>query len=484
MNSIKLIVSNINTKVSYNSPLQRTLNDTIKVCVKEVISYYPKGFKYTNVYKKGLWDGKKSLYNHYSDSFPTGLLYMVTRNLEKAQIDYEIVDNRIRPSLLGDDYQLNGITLRDYQVEAIETALSAGRGILDMSVGSGKTEIACGLIKAIGRKTLFIVHLKTLLIQTVERLKDRLGVEPAVFGSGSAEFGDITVATIQSLRRYLPDIITDLKEFEVVIADEAHHIADNTFLEVLNQIPAYYRFGLSGTALDRTDGGSLYTIGALGEVIYTVQPSDLIEQGVLVKPKVLIIPVESFNTSVYRNKAEFEDISDWNEIYEYAIVTNKERNTRILETVEMLLKELKRPNVLVMIREIEHGNILKKKLEILLKTDVPFLWGATKSENLNDTMKDFKSGKIKCMVVSTIFDEGVDIPNISSIIMASGGSSQIKAIQRVGRGIRRSSGKEDVIIIDFLDKFHRVTKSHSNRRIKNYLKERNFQVTILTGGKV
>lgn len=479
MNSLKLIVQNVNTKVVFVQPLQRTVNDTIKVRVKDAVSYYPKGYKYTNVYKKGLWDGRKSLYNHFSDSFPTGLLPAVLKNLDNAQVSYTLEDRRVRPPLAGDGYELNGITLRDYQVEAVARALEAGRGILDMSVGSGKTEIACSLIKAIGRRTLFIVHLKTLLIQTVERLKERLGVEPAVFGFGSAEFGDITVATIQSLHRYLPDITQYLKEFDVVIADEAHHIGDNTFMEVLSKIPAYYRFGLSGSPLDRTDGGSLYTIGALGDVIYQVQPSELIEQGVLVKPKVLVIPISSFNTSVYKNKTEFDQINDWNELYEYAIVTNKERNEVVVETADQLLNELDRPNVMVMVREIEHGHLLKKMLESRLGTTVPFLWGSTKNNSLVTNMEDYKAGKIKCMVVSTIFDEGVDIPNISSMIIASGGSSPIKSIQRVGRGIRRISGKDDVVIVDFMDEFHRITKNHSNKRIKNYLKEKNFQVTIL-----
>ena len=99
-------------------------------------------------------------------------------------------------------------------------------------------------------------------------------------------------------------------------------------------------------------------------------------------------------------------------------------------------------------------------------------------------MKLFKSQKGGAILVaSTIFDEGVDIPEIDALILAGGGQSYIKNIQRVGRALRPKMHKDYVVIYDFLDGRNPKDKKdylaqHTRSRIEDY-KGQDFQVKRL-----
>lgn len=468
--TIKFEIHNVFTKAIYSR------DSVLDNLLYEILSYFEKGYKYSYLYKKRLWDGKSSAFSLKTKTFPTGLLDKVKEELEKRNYNIYIEDRRVKPELDMKPAELKDTVLRDYQEKAVEASIEMERGILDMSVGSGKTEIAMAITKKLNTNTLFIVHLKSLLIQTVNRMKEKLGVEPAVFGGGKFEWGKITVASIQSLHRNIdnPEVRKRLESINLVIVDEAHHIGDNTYKNVLSKCPAYYRFGLSGTPLDRSDGNNLYTLGMLGSVVYQVKPSDLIEKGFLVQPHVIMVPIRRQSTDIY-----YEDSSDWQKIYRSGIVDNEERNNRIVECVDVLLNDLERNSVLVMVREIKHGETLKRMLEESLGHSVPFLWGQTSVEKLTKELKRFKGKETNCVISSVIFDEGIDIPNMDGIVMAGGGKSAIKVTQRVGRGIRTAKDKDKVIIFDFIDKQHPVLRFHSKKRLDIYMKERKFRVSVV-----
>ena len=72
----------------------------------------------------------------------------------------------------------------------------------------------------------------------------------------------------------------------------------------------------------------------------------------------------------------------------------------------------------------------------------------------------------------------MDIPNIDVLIFASGGNSYIRAIQRVGRGLRLHDSKDKLIVVDFSDRTNRYLAKHSLERIRTYSLERCFSVAI------
>lgn len=94
---------------------------------------------------------------------------------------------------------LDGIGLRDYQANVVETFVLEKRGIIQAATGAGKTEIACAITKRVGRPTLFLTHKLDLVGQTRLRFKKRLGVNAGMISEGEWLPGEITVATVQTI---------------------------------------------------------------------------------------------------------------------------------------------------------------------------------------------------------------------------------------------------------------------------------------------
>ena len=87
-----------------------------------------------------------------------------------------------------------------------------------------------------------------------------------------------------------------------------------------------------------------------------------------------------------------------------------------------------------------------------------------------------KEGKHRCVIASSIFDEGVDVRPLSALILAGAGKSQTRALQRIGRVIRAYEGKKDAIVIDFFDD-SKYLRKHSQARRKIYRTEPKFEIS-------
>ncbi len=449
-----------------NQEFYKSLREGIRIR----LSYLRKVYRNGKVHTVRVYMVRKTTY-FKSITFQTGFVPYVEEFCRLVGLEVEIQDLRRKPEKpvsIPECIELGNIKLRDYQIRAIQQAIRCGRGILDMSVGSGKTEVACGIIKVLGLKTVFIVHTKALLYQTKKRIEERLGEEVGIIGDSIRKIRKVTVASIQSLYRHLKDkeIVDFLASVDVLFVDEAHHISNNTYQKVLLKTDAYYRFGLSGTPLNREDDGSMYVVGTLGKVVITITPEKLIQEGYLVQPEIHFVEFWGKNGEV-----DEKATSVWKEIYSRNIIENKDRNRLIASCVKQILTSKKR-RILVIVKEVQHGKKLQEILEEELNCYVPFLWSKNFKMKERLVLQRFEEGKIPVLIASPIFDEGVDIPSIDVIVIAGGGKSYIKSIQRVGRGMRLAKGKDRLIVIDFIDYIHPILARHSALRMKAYAEEK------------
>ncbi len=106
---------------------------------------------------------------------------------------------------------------------------------------------------------------------------------------------------------------------------------------------------------------------------------------------------------------------------------NNLRNDLIRQVVEEL-----EGITLIIVTQINHGDMLQQLLP-----ESTFVNGKEQLETRKQIIKDIKNRKIKNIIATTIYDEGVDLPSIDNLIIACGGKSEIKTIQRVGRGLRK-----------------------------------------------
>lgn len=433
------------------------------------LSVAHEGYFFSPQYKAGLWDGRTHFLKIPSLKFPTGLLFMIEEFFNNHGIEYMVVDQREKieekfPLVLEKDL-LIGITLRDYQLQAIWKALKLKYGVIECPTGSGKTEIAAGIILMLNQRTLFLVHTQDLLRQTIERFSKRLERPIGKMGEGVVDVNDkdIVVATVQTLNSLLtrrPDETKRfLNSFKVLFLDECHHSSAASWYRICQlAYSAYYRFGLSGTVLRRDELSNMKMLALFGAPIYRMSTMELSEQGYLspIEMRVLDNPETITGEGTYR------------QVYTDGVVRSLDRNTQIVNTAVAHYKAGKK--VMVLVRQLEHGRILRRMLVNTHHVPAEFLCGATWASERDRLKSEFNKTGEFVLIASTIFDEGVDIPEINVLIIAAGGKSEVKTIQRVGRGLRRKKDNETLIVYDFMD-HSKYLREHSQKRFRTYRKE-------------
>jgi len=381
--------------------------------------------------------------------FPAGLLETVERVLKKSGYEYEVIDNATEPTIYEGlkDLQWVGWELRQHQQEAVDEAinsLDSGYGaILHMPTGSGKTVTALKLIQMKKQRTLIIVHKLNLLKQWQKEIKSMLDYDAGVWGGGEKYERDITIAMIQSMGNL------NINKFNFVLADEAHHCPCFLTYNALMKSNATYKCGLTATPY-RIDGNTLKMIAAIGDIKKVSDIRDLIKKGVLAKPEIRILKAPITRETGFKKYAD---------AYRAQIVNNTERNFLVAATAQKLVQD--GYTVLITVEQIKHG----KALEALIQGS-KFVHGKTKKEEREKELEMFEQGKRK-VLVSTLLNEGSDIPTLGAIIIASGGKSQAAQLQKVGRALRTTEDKKTAIIVDIVDNV-KWLRDHAQGRMMLY----------------
>ncbi|NPA48041.1 MAG: DEAD/DEAH box helicase [Thermococci archaeon] len=378
----------------------------------------------------GRWEKPESLYDPYERTFPVGLIPRVKKALNAAGYRVRIIDERRVEADKIETRWNESYSLRRYQEKAVKKAIKNKMGVLALPVGSGKTIVGLAILHRLSLPALIVVHTKELLYQWAGRVEDVLGVEAGVIGDGNWKEGDVTVAMIQTL---LSRGVKKLKNrYEVVMFDECHRTsAAEKFYKLGIELPQIYRYGLSATPWRRVRGEEIKIEAVVGPVIHEAKAEDLIRERFLAKPRFEVITYESRMPSFSER---------YKELYEDVIMNNEERNRAIVSKAKELARKGHR--VLIDVRRIEHGKILKNMLEA---EGVKAEFLSSESPNRWEILEEFKEGKIP-VLISTLLKEGIDIPEISAIILAGGGKSDIMTIQTIGRALRPKRGMKAVIV--------------------------------------
>lgn len=453
--------------------------------ISHACSYKVDGAEFSELYQQGRWDGRKRLFNGSTWVFPLGLLDRVLLILQQNQIPYSIEDERQRDC---GDYlhrHANGVGARPYQQQAVDKAIMRGRGILQVATGGGKTIIGAHLIHTLSVPALFVVHTKDLLYQAKESFEQILGIEIGQIGDGVVDPKFITVATMQSLcilgkkkvkewdkmEREVPQSVANIQlakkameEAKLIVWDEVHRCACDMALEVSAMITnAYYWIGLSASPW-RDDNADLLMESIIGPVIYTLSASDLIRMGYLVKPIIKMEKIEPVTK-----------IGTYHQLYRVNVVDNHARNQKIVSDAISLVEQ--GFPTLILVKQIKHGKALQKLLKEQFGP-VDFISGTDYTEKRNSAIKQMRDGEIDLLIASTIADEGLDIKRLGAVILAGGGKSSTRALQRVGRVIRPHKDKTHAIVIDYADQCDYL-KDQAEKRKEIYRTEEEFIILEL-----
>jgi len=455
--------------------------------IDEVTSFWMEGAEHTDRYKKGQWDGRKRLLKQRKTiEFPTGLLSRVQEVLDRRKIRYEIIQTAPapKPSL---KLTLHDIQLRDYQKESVKAAIKEGRGVLQMATGAGKTVVAAAIIAKLGQPALFFVHTKDLLYQAKNYFKRILDVPIGQIGDGIVEIQPITVATIQTTsrafgmkipkeelseieedatpvtaREQIAAIVNKCQSTPLVFFDECHHLPASTCYAIaMKTEAAFYRFGLSATPY-RSDRQDLMIEAAAGHKIFKVDSSFLIQKGYLVRPRIFFIPIAS---TLPRKR-----FIRYPTVYTQEVVENPKRNQIIAEFARKYGEQGR--SVLVLVTQVKHGKILNGLLP-----DAILLTGQDTSDMRNRTLDALRDKTQNVVIATTLADEGLDIPGLEVLILAGAGKSETRALQRIGRALRKTPTKHEALVIDFYDQANYL-EVHSRKRFEIYQTENEFNLTM------
>ena len=165
---IQVIINNNFSQIKDTSKFDYKLTLPIQEAINDELSYMNVEAEWSPKFKQGLWDGKISLYNKRQQTFPTGLCSRVKKVFEILKLDYEFVDNRVKPQKnFPVTCDFGGKDLRFYQKESADMALKCQRGVLSLATGAGKTLTSCKIFENLGvAPVVFIVPAIELLKQT------------------------------------------------------------------------------------------------------------------------------------------------------------------------------------------------------------------------------------------------------------------------------------------------------------------------------
>jgi len=452
--------------------LDTDIGDDLQEELYNTLAYRSEGYFFSPRYQSGMWDGFVRLYQPQHNRFRSGLLSRVITFLSSRSLTPRVIG---QPGGTVFTPRESTYTLREYQERAVVSILISRFGIVQSPPRSGKTLLAIAVADSERSFPLiFFCRSLDLAYQTKKRFQQFLpSVSVGIVGDGLVELGDVTAVTIQSAYSAYgkslkePDLVPEkqvadraavrglIESSRSIFYDEVHHSQSKTSRFILDKaVNATLKIGLSATPFSGK-GEDLLVEEAIGPVIHQVGYSELIQQGFLLRPTIYM----------YKLPKHAADGS-YQSVYKKAVTENVFLEQLIKRIVDSLVAKHK--SVVIQTEFINHSRRLGK----LLNCEV--LTGGDSTERRASIIQQLQERKLPC-IVSTLFEEGLDVPTLDYTINVAGGLSNISTLQRM-RSLTASAGKATCGVIDF---FHqcKYLKRHSKVRKEAYTKEPEFIFT-------
>lgn len=381
---------------------------------------------------------------------PRGLYKSVVQLLELSGIQFLLEDHRVAKTSLDASF---GGKLRAEQEEALGKLLSNENGILATATGFGKTIVAMALIAKRKERVLIIVPSSALMDEWESKVKSFLEIRTTASGKRSKSgvgirgkgknrlSGVVDIMTIQSLSSAVKNGNFDFAlNYGMVIIDECHHIAAENYRAAISVLNAKYVYGLSATPR-RGDGLEKIVYSECGPILYSYDTARLsYDRGLALNYVTRFFPTA---LEEHEKKAQFSSLIE-------RIANDENRNEAIVSDIVEAYKSGRR--IIVFTRRIAQNDAIAKELE---KFDIPYasLDGKVGKKVVRETLEDIKNGQQRKVLISTdlLLGEGVDIPDLDTLFLASPYMQERVIQQCSGRLLRTSEGKTSVLIYDYVD---------------------------------
>ena len=462
--------------------------------------FYVPGYKFMPAYKNRMWDGKIRLYDLRTKQLYTGLFkylcefasardyeILVESNREYGRPD--ITENIDIPALLNELHlSVNGdkIEAREYQKEALHHALSNQQSLLLSPTASGKSLIIYMAIRHYlstynEGNILLVVPTTSLVEQMYSDFADysqydewNVDENCHKIYAGKEKYNIKNRVVITTWQSVYKERTPWFEDFGMVIGDEAHNFKAKSLTAILEKCHnAKYRIGTTGT-LDGTQTHQLVLEGLFGPVYKVTTTKQLIDSKDLADLNVSVLLLKYADEYCREiSKAKYQQELDF-------IVRHEPRNNFISN-----LALDQDGNTLILFQYVDkHGkplhDMLRKKLEDMERTNRKLFYvsGETGVDD-REEIRAITEGQSDAIIVASVgtFSTGINIKRLNNIIFASPSKSQIRVLQSIGRGLRKSVDGKDTKVYDIADDLHwksskNYTLNHAAERIKIYNKEK------------
>lgn len=403
--------------------------------------------------------------------FLRGLLPEVESCLQSMNVRYEV--RGLEPTQPFTRAPLLKGELLPHQVPVVEKMLPSRDGIIHAATNAGKSYILAGFLQSYRQKTLILIHRTELKMQLLEDLKELTNLKIGVISAGDQfKDGDVIVATVRSLSNRITkggrEIKNLLAQIKCLCVDECHHITAFEHQRCILACPNLDRiYGFSGTPFKDASIYNKYEVTQyFGPVIARVTNQELSDSNVSAKADIFFV--------VYNTPSLPKNLS-YQETYIKGVEDCDSRNEKIIS----IIKSFPDKKGLIICNTIMHGEELEFLCEQAGVANFAFINGASESKYRETARQDFIKGKLKVLIATTIFDEGVNLKDMNYLILAAGGKSAVRTLQRLGRGIRKKTDGSSLALFDFVDNHHRYLKKHYIQRLETYKDEGCFTINTI-----
>lgn len=443
-------------------------------------------------YKLGVWDGKISFFQITGKTY----LYLLEEILPQlSRFGYKVsledqrstnvdLPSKITSQIFSHVNHLDTgepITIRDYQVEAVNSLIAAGSGVCLAGTGSGKTLCCAALVaaySALGIRSLTIVPDGGLIRQTKAEYLN-CGLDAGEYSGTSKDVDhQHVVSTWQSLKNN--PLMVNL--FQMVIVDECHGLRGNVLQSILTKHAATipYRFGFTGT-LPKSATERMAVHVAVGPVRYEMPASTLIEMGVLAKLHIDVVQLEEdLQTEFQEYLAEEEAMTirskpptytEFKDGYfpdykaEKSYIHRKEERIEWIAQFIMAKQSSGKGNVMCLVDSISFGRQLAAAIP-----GAVFVNGQdVKTPKARSAVYEMFKDRNDFVMIATVHiaGTGISINRIFNLIFIDIGKSFTRVVQGIGRGLRKGHDKDSVVCTDLCSDL-KYGKRHLATRIAYY----------------
>jgi len=338
------------------------------------------------------------------------------------------------------------------QVEALYQLNSAReegvkRGLVVAATGVGKTYLSAFDSRGY-RKVLYVAHREEILRQAASTFAAVRPNAKIGFYTGQQKDpnADILLSTVQTLAREQHLQNFNPQDFDYIIVDEFHHAAAASYVKVIRYFKPQFLLGLTATPF-RTDNKDIFAL-CDDNVIYELYLKDAINRG-------LLVPFKYFG--IY-DATDYGNIEVRNGQY---VVEQLERELSRQERANLVLKKYRHMagrKTLGFCVSIDHAQFMAQHFAqqgikaAAVHSGPPSIYSMERKQ----AVTALEEGKLEVIFAVDIFNEGVDIPSLDTVMFLRPTESFIVFLQQLGRGLRKDQNKDHLTVLDFIGNYKRA----------------------------